>query len=257
MGRDRHYTAMTTPTFPDELPGVSEFQFAPTPQLAITDIPMASRATRRISQIPGALATAVWNFSGLEYQVFMTWWREELFEGHRWFRIKLPSAAGLQYTIVRFLVHRDVQNKGYKHWTVTGTLEILERRIRPEVVEQFLTTTLYPILDQAMLVPTFTIPSAQLSPPVPINETFQAHMSVLDGNLRDLVQFGYGDDSMTSSMSVLSGSLRDVLNAGYADDSMTASFTVLDGSLNIILITNEIPSEGLTPSFSVLNGSLT
>lgn len=248
---------MTTPVYPDNLPGVSEFQFTPTPQLVVTDIPRAARATHRISQIPGAYATAVWKFSGIQYQTFMTWWREELLEGHRWFRVKLPSAAGLQYTIVRFLTHRSTENKGYKFWTVTGSLEILERRIRPEVVEQFLTTTLYPILDQGLLAPAFTIPSGQLSPPVPITETFQPVMTVLDGLLEDLVEFGFGWDYVEPAMTLLSGQLRDVLHVTSAQDSVTPAFTVLDGSLNVKLIINEIPPENIRPSFTLLSGSLT
>lgn len=248
---------MTTPTYPENLPGVSEFQFTPTPQLVVTDIPRAARATHRISQIPGAYATAVWKFSGTQYQIFMTWWREELLEGHRWFRVRLPSAAGLQYTFVRFLTHRSTENKGYKFWIVTGSLEVLERRIRPEVVEQFLTTTLYPILDQAFLATSFDIPRGQMSPPVPINDLLQPTMSITGGSLDDLVKFGYGQDDLAPTLNVVSGNLRDTLHSTTPSDSVASEFSVLGGSLDIILITNEIPPESIEPSFTMISGSLT
>jgi hypothetical protein len=202
------------------------------------------------------LATVGWNFSKDEFKIFMDWWREELLEGHRWFRLKLPSAAGLQYTIVRFLSHREVRNKGFKNWQIIGNLEILERRIRSEVTEQFITTTLYPILDQAFLIPTFEIPHGQMSPPVPAIETFQAHLSVVGGSLVDKLQFGYGDDAVTPQFGVLNGELRDVMNTTSTDEVIGPSFTVLNGNLNVLLISNEIPPEGLDPSFTILSGSL-
>jgi hypothetical protein len=247
---------MTTPVYPEDLPGVAAFQFTPTSQLVGTELDRAAKATHRFTQVPGALASVTWAFNGEEYIRFMDWWRDELLDGHRWFKLILPSAAGFKYTVVRFLQHRETQTRGYRYWIVTASIEILKRNIRPEIFELYITSTLYPILAMDQLRPALILLHSQLSPPIIVPEELQPTLNLISGSLNDILLDTDVDDSLIPSLTVTGGVMDDILFTGYADDAVSQTFTLLGGSLNTVLITNEIPAESITPTITILSGSL-
>lgn len=123
---------MATPVYPSSLPGVCKFNGEPVPQSIATPDAMAV-AYRRRSRVPGSSVNVGWKYLESDYKVFRTWWESELLNGHKWFAMQLPSAAGIVNHIVRFGdQHYDAKMNGHRFWEVTAQLEIRERAFRPE-----------------------------------------------------------------------------------------------------------------------------
>lgn len=246
------------PQYPSSLPGVAGFQMTPTPQVVSTDIDRSARATHRYTQLPGAVANLTWKFDGTDYRVFKDWWRTELLDGHRWFLISLPSANGIVPTIVRFLQHRETQNSGYKYWIVTATVEILERKIKPDVSEDFVTSTIYPIYVPEELLPTVSLTFGQLSPPVMPMDELEPSFTLVSAQLLSPLKTGYTEDSLKPTFTLLPSTLRTLLlfyDNGV--EEIAPSISLLGGSLDAVLVANDIPPEGVVPSITLISGTLT
>lgn len=135
---------MTTPVFPPDLPGVTSFKWTSGKQLLANE-PPGPRSVRRLSRVPSATAEVQFQFVGDEYAVYMDFWRNDLIRGHRWFLLTLPSAAGFKPHLVRFKTHATNASGGHQFIRVTAEIDVRARRIAPEVLDIFITSTPYPV----------------------------------------------------------------------------------------------------------------
>lgn len=134
---------MATPTYPAELPVPSQFKFSPFPQVLATDTDIGPKTFRRRSRQPGGFASVEFRFLETEYSVYVEWFKTDLRYGHKWFWIPLPSPNGLVPLLARFTAKPSATLGGHRFWTVTGTIEILDRF--NIVTYAVLTSLLYPL----------------------------------------------------------------------------------------------------------------
>lgn len=121
---------MSTPIFPISLPTVNQLSLQS--QSNVISDEGVVKNFRRNSRVPNATDKVQWTFVNDELNVFLTFYKITLLDGHKWFYIKLPSAKGIVYHIARFL---SLQTNviGHKAWTVDAQLELRERAF--EVIE--------------------------------------------------------------------------------------------------------------------------
>lgn len=251
---------MSTPVFPDELPGVSTLDWSPESQLSITDADLGPKAYRRVSRVPSAIANVSWRFLENDFAVFQEFWKTDLKRGHKWFTLTLPCGAGFADHVVRFLEHRSSKVEGYNGYrTVNAQLYVRERKLRPDVKWTWVTTAPYPLVLEDRLGSSLSVLSGTLSLIFGYaDDSMDLSATVLSGTLRSAVVAGFADDRLESSFVPLAGSLVDVLLAyDNGRDEVQSSLSVLGGTLTVNLVQNNIPVESLDLNFSVLSGTLT
>lgn len=227
---------MTTPAFPAELPWVSTLAWTAEGGTLVSENEVGPKDYRQTTRVPTATATVSWRFLEDDFAIFQDFWKNDLKRGHKWFTLPLPCGAGYAIHVVRFSKHRTAASEGYGYRTVQAELYVRERKLRPDTVDTYITSTPYPIL---------------------VTEAMDMGFTVLGGRLGELV--GYADDQMDHTFTVLSGELRTALRAYVAaqDDRMESTFNVLSGSLVDALRTYNAPQEDkLECSFAVLGGSM-
>lgn len=227
---------MTTPAFPSELPGVSTLEWTADGNTAISEAEVGPKAYRQTSRVPSATATVTWRFLADDFAVFQGFWKNDLKRGHKWFTLVLPCGAGFAQHVVKFVSHRSAKSDGYGYRTVQADLYVRERKLRPDVVDTYITTTPYPVL---------------------VNEALDIGFAVLGGRLGELV--AYADDRLDIGFTVLSGSMPIALRTydAYQEDRLDSSFAVISGSLTDVLRTYNAPQEDrLATAFSITGGSL-
>lgn len=225
-----------TPIFPSELPGVSTLEWTAEGNTAITEAEVGPKAYRQTSRVPSATATVTWRFLAGDFAVFQDFWKNDLKRGHKWFTLVLPCGAGFAQHVVKFVSHRSAKSDGYGYRTVQAELYVRERKLRPDTVDTYITTTPYPIL---------------------VNEALDIGFTVLGGRLGEMV--AYADDHMDIAFTVLSGSLPVALRTydAYQEDRLDIGFTVISGTLTDVLRTYNAPHEdSMRPAFTVTGGSL-
>jgi hypothetical protein len=121
---------VSTPAYPDTIPGPSHFSFKPVQQVIRTE-EFGPKAFRRRTRDLGSLASVTFRFTRNEYQIFLNWFRADLLYGNRKFTIDLPSAGGQISHIACFDKRPMAKLLGHTVWEVTGELEIVERRLNP------------------------------------------------------------------------------------------------------------------------------
>lgn len=134
---------MATPSYPIELPMLSQFKLTPFPQVLSTDTDIGPKSFRRRSRQPGAFAAVEFRFLETEYSIFVEWFKTDLLYGHKWFWIPLPGPNGIGPLLARFVGKPSATLGGHRFWTVTGILEIPDRF---QVINYpILTSLVYPI----------------------------------------------------------------------------------------------------------------
>lgn len=128
---------MATPEYPSTLPGVTSIQINAESQVIAPEGEAGHLTYRRITRVPAATATLVFNFIEGDFAIFQNFYVETLKRGHKWFSIVLPSAAGYAPHIVKCLKHRSARAPGFNHREVTMTVFIRGRRIYPNDREGF------------------------------------------------------------------------------------------------------------------------
>lgn len=119
---------MGTPIFLSALPGVSRLTLRPDSGV-IADDGDGVKSFRRRSAVPMASVDVEWVFVDTDYALFLSFCRDTLLGFHRWFWLKLPSAGGVTWHVVRF-AHGEKpssQMNGHGAWTVSAKLDIRER----------------------------------------------------------------------------------------------------------------------------------
>lgn len=251
---------MTTPVFPDTLPGVSTLQWSPVDQTIATEQP-GPRAVRQRSSVAGADATVTWQFTEGEFAIFQEFYKTELLRGHKWFSLILPCALGHLPHIVRMVKHRSMTREGYNFRTVTAQIDVRERRINDIDIDTFITSTLYPIYVSEGIDAVFTVLSGSFADlhTYSENEGIDPAFTVLSGSLNDILHlYSMDAEGVDPAFTVLSGDLRVLLKTYllYDPEGVDVAFTVLSGYLKSLLIVNTIPFEGVDVSYTVLSGSL-
>ena len=122
---------MTTPKYPDLLPGVSTFRLTPGAQGIRSENETGPVALRRRSRQPWATAEVTFRYIETDYATFIAWWKNDLVYGHRWFTINIPSAGGITEHYVRFADRPRAALQGHRHWELTTTIEIRDRQFAP------------------------------------------------------------------------------------------------------------------------------
>lgn len=119
---------MTTPIFPAGLPGVGRVLLR-TNTGVIADEGDGVMSFRRRFAVPSAEVSVEWIFVADDFSVFLQFCNEVLLGFHRWFWLKLPSAGGVTWHVVRFAQGEKptAQMNGHGAWTVSARLDIRER----------------------------------------------------------------------------------------------------------------------------------
>lgn len=120
---------MTTPVFPVDLPDVWTNQGSPTAQVLSGTDDTAPLAFRRLSRNPSAKSQVTWTFLEGEYKIFVAFFRDQLLFGHKWFYLRLPTALGFQYCVVRCSEVYTANQTGFDKWDVSLSLYIRERPV--------------------------------------------------------------------------------------------------------------------------------
>lgn len=251
-----------TPAFPATLPGVSSLDWVADGNLSITEAEIGPKDYRQRSRVPSAKASVTWRFLADDFATFQDFWVNDLKRGHKWFTLVLPCGAGYAVHVVKFVSHRSAQSDGYGYRTVQAELYVRERKLRPDTVDTFITSTPYPILATEAFDVAFTVLSGSLGDRVAYaDDLLDVALTVLGGSLPVALKGypGFQEDRLDAVFTVLSGTLTDVLKtyAGFQEDRLAASFTVLSGSLEEALIRyDNYGNEALDIGFTVLSGTL-
>lgn len=251
---------MSTPQFPESLPGVSTLQWQPVSQLASSerDSDMGPLSYRRQSQVPAANAEVTWVFLSDDFAVFQQFYNEDLLRGHKWFSLRLPCAAGYAIHVVRFRSHRSAKLVGLNAFEVTAQLYVRERQLREDVSYTYFTSTPYPVYAVEELDHALEPLSGSLTALMGFEtEELDAVLSVIDGELRAALIFGYETEEIDAVLTLLSGELRSALiSYDSGNEPVDATLTVLSGVLKNALIQNSIPFEGVDTSLTIISGTL-
>lgn len=224
---------MATPSYPIELPMLSQFKLTPFPQVLSTDTDIGPKSFRRRSRQLGAFAAVEFRFLETEYSIFVEWFKTDLLYGHKWFWIPLPGPNGIGPLLARFVGKPSATLGGHRFWTVTGILEIPDRF---QVIN-------YPILTSLVY-------------PIEVIENFDVSSIPLVGNLTDSI----------GSIDVLSNLISSVLTTTIAYIQIYASPEQFDVACNLVagLLTVTIayqqfqaPPELFDVSSNLLSGVLT
>ncbi len=117
---------MVTPIFPSALPGVERFVLKPEGTV-IADENDGPKVYRRRSSMPHANGQVSWKFLENDLTVFNTFCRTTLLGFHKWFWMKLPSAGGITWHLIRFRDKPSWRMVGFNAWGVDATIELLTR----------------------------------------------------------------------------------------------------------------------------------
>lgn len=252
---------MTTPVFPSTLPGVSSLAWDAQPQSRISDNESGNKDYRNFTAVPAAIADVEWRFLDSDFAVFKEFWKTELKRGHKWFTLVLPSAAGHSRHVVRFITSHASKSDGYGYRTVTAQLYVRERRLRPDIVYTYVTSTPYPIVVSEAMRGAFTVLAGALGSNFGFaNDDMRGAFTILSGTLEDVLvtHTQPQEDRETSSFVVYGGTLEDLLvrHTQPQEDNLLTGFTVLGGSMPALLVTNEMQDESIDSVFTILSGSL-
>lgn len=253
---------MTTPVFPSALPGVSSLAWQAEPQARISDNEVGNKDYRNFTAVPAAVADVEWRFLDTDFAVFKEFWKTELKRGHKWFTLVLPSAAGHARHVVRFITSHSSKRDGYGYRTVTAQLFVRERKLRPDIVYTYVTSTPYAVVVNESMRGAFTLLSGVLGTNFGFaNDDMDSAMTVLSGLLEDvLVTHSQQpqEDRVTSGFVVYGGALNDILvrHTQPQEDDVTSAFTLFAGSLEALLVTNEMQDESMDSVFTILSGIL-
>lgn len=253
---------MATPSFPSTLPGVSSLDWVADGNVAVTEAEIGPKGFRQSSRVPSATASVTWRFLAGDFAIFQDFWKNDLKRGHKWFTLVLPCGAGYARHVVKFVSHRSAQSDGYGYRTVQAELYVRERKLRPDLVTTYITSTPYPILVTDALDIGFTVLGGALGDRTGYaDDHMDVAFTVLSGSLPVALRSyaGFHEDQLAASFSVISGTLNDVLRTYNAphEDQLTAAFTVLGGSMDEALIQYDIGTEALDIGFTVTSGTLT
>lgn len=122
---------MATPIFPQALPGADRFTLRPEGSV-VSDEDDGVKGFRRRSSMPHANGSVTWTFLETEMSAFAEFCRVTLLGFHKWFWLKLPSAGGITWHIVRFRDKPTQRMVGHSAWTVEANLELLVRAFEPQ-----------------------------------------------------------------------------------------------------------------------------
>jgi hypothetical protein len=119
---------MSTPICPSTVPIVSKFTLTPDSGL-ISDSGDGPKDFRRRYSCASAQASIAWNLQATELQILLTFGRTDLLQFHRWFWLKLPSAGGITWHVVRIApgTKPRVRSTGHGAWSVEADIVIRER----------------------------------------------------------------------------------------------------------------------------------
>lgn len=125
---------MSTPIYPSTLPGVSRFVVRP--DSILSDDGDGVKSFRRRSAVPLASGQVSWTFVEQDLQTFVTFGRTTLLGFHKWFWVKLPSAGGLTWHVVRIAsgTKPEARMVGHGAWKVDADI-ILRKRAFDEQPE--------------------------------------------------------------------------------------------------------------------------
>lgn len=252
---------MTTPAFPDALPGVATFAWTTVPQVGASDNEIGPKTNRRRSVVPAAEAEVTWRFIEEDFATFQTFYTETLKRGHKWFFLVLPCAAGFARHVVRFKQHRQAPRNGYGFREVSAVLEVRERRLVPSVVLAYITTAPYPaytlesVDTLALLVSGSLVAALQ---PVTFNEGVNTALVLVQGELRAVLRTLQSTEAVDAAITMQSGSLRQVLIVydRYAPEAVNTAARLTSGTLRAALIGNTVPAEAVDTSSRLMSGSL-
>lgn len=249
---------MTTPVFPDGLPNPSLFSWVPSQQVIPSPNEGAARYARRISREPSAEAEIVWQFTSDHSSTFWSWWKIDLLNGHRWFLADIPSAVGIRTQLIRFVSHPKRSAIGHGYTKVEAKIEVLNRRIQTEIIDLYVTSTLYPVLGFDSLTASFSVRSASFRSPTQVLESMIPSFEVQSGSLAVLLKSTDVLDSLIPSFQIQSGTLATILiSYDRSVEAVQPTLTLQSATLQSLLISNVIPAEGLDIGFAVISASLT
>lgn len=118
---------MSTPIYPSSLPGVSRITLRSEPILVDDGDGVKSFRRRSATRIANAQITFV--FVDTDFQAFVEFCRTTLLGSHKWFWLKLPSAGGVTWHVVRIAPGTKPQARmlGHGAWTVDAEIAIRKR----------------------------------------------------------------------------------------------------------------------------------
>lgn len=252
---------MTTPAFPSTLPGVSSLAWDAEPQARISDNEVGNKDFRNFTAVPAAVAEVEWRFLDTDFAAFREFWKTGLLRGHKWFTLVLPSAAGYSRHVVRFTAPYSTTSDGYGYRTVRAQLYVRERKLRPDILYTYITSTPYPVVVSESMRAAFTVLGGVLGTNFGFaNDDMDSSFTVLGGLLEDVLisRTLPHEDSQTSSFTVTGGTLADLLvrHTQPQEDDLESAFTITGGSLQALLVTNEMQDESIDSVFTILSGSL-
>lgn len=248
-----------TPTFPSDLPKPTTYSLGPSAQvIASDDGSVGPRDFRKISRVPGAFVNLEWQFTPAQYASFVAFWKTDLLNGHRWFLVDVYSAAGLKQHLVRFVRHYEHALIGHTYRRVTGEVEIRDRRIRSEISDLYLTSTLYPLLTSDETTCSLTIVSAYMSPPVEVIDELDVDATIITATMQSLVKFGYDTNELDVDATILAATMQTVLKDGDAGiDEVQLSLRILQATMAALLIQYEnYAPESLDVQLSIVSASM-
>ena len=252
---------MTTPQYPTTLPGVSTFTLAPSAQVIVSGNDVGPQALRRRSRQPGATSQLSFRYSETDYATFISWWKTELLYGHRWFTIRIPSAAGIARHVVRFSEPYRATLLGHRFWSVSATIETRDRQFTEFVIT--LASALYPIPIVDELDSSAT-PNRGFTLNHPM-DTLEAVADLFSGALTTTVVYlAYSNpaEPFDSAADILAGSLNTVVAyLAYSNpaESLDSFASIESGTLVAIVayLAYTIPTESLDSSANLVSGALT
>lgn len=248
---------MAAPVFPDGLPNPSSFSWMPSQQVMPSSNEGAARYVRRLSREPSAEAEVVWQLTSPQNATFWAWWRTDLLNGHRWFIVNIPSAVGIRLHLVRFINHpkRTLIGAGYSK--LECKIEVLNRRIQNDILNLYVTSTLYPVLGYDSMTSGFAVISGSFRSPTLVDDSMTSSISITSATLSVLLKSTEYQESVQPTLSVQSAQMPVILrtlDVGF--ESVQPSVEILSGSLVAILISSTIPTESIASTFTITSASL-
>lgn len=251
---------MTTPVFPLTLPGVSSLSWTADVQVQQSEGDIVGTYNRRrTSRVPSAEAGVSWTFLEGDYAIFQEFWKTDLIRGHRWFMLILPCAAGYAAHVVRFKKHRAAKSEGYTHVTVSATLAVRERKLRPDTIFSYLTSTPYPIygfegVDVRMAIISASLGAISYSDFEGVNPGLLPTTAAMYVALKTQDQ---GHEDIDVGVLPVSGTLKDTLKTYTLDpEGVDSQISIVSATMRDALIVNTVPAEGVDPTLSIISGTL-
>lgn len=119
---------MSTPTFPTTLPNVvmSSYSIKPMNNTIRTEMEAGpARTRRRYISVPTEVK-AEWRLTLAQLAIFQTFYRDTIFDGVAWFKIKVVDGRGEGTYLARFREPYEASTEAREHlWMVRATLEVM------------------------------------------------------------------------------------------------------------------------------------